>query len=73
MSRHENLCEDRPEATAPTPPPNSSDPDPFTDVALEFLEDLELEGPTFQRCAGQSIVHPPRGAKIHTIEYHCLL
>jgi len=67
MSRHENLCEDRPEATAPTPPPNSSDPDPFTDVALEFLEDLELDGPTFQRCAGQSIVHPPRGAKIHII------
>ena len=29
MSRHENLCEDRPEATAPTPPPNSSDPDPL--------------------------------------------
>jgi len=40
MSRHENLCEDSPEATAPNPPPNSSDPDPFTDVALEFLEDL---------------------------------
>ena len=45
MSRHENLCEDRPEATAPTPPHNSSDPDPFTDVALKFLEDLELEAP----------------------------
>ena len=51
----------------PHPLINSSDPDPFTDVALEFLEDLELDGPTFLRCAGQSIVHPPRGAKLHII------
>jgi len=67
LSRHENLCEDRPDASAPTPPPNSSDPDPFNDDALEFLKDLELDGPTFQHCAGQSIVHPLRGAKLHII------
>jgi len=55
----------------PHPLIDSSDPDPYLmiDDALEFLKDLELDGPTFQRCAGQSIaiVHPPRGAKLHII------